>query len=497
VAQNLTAQTARGIKWTGIATIVHTILQIGYTTIMARLLSPSSFGVVATGLVVLNFASYFSYLGMSKALIQKKDLSNDEIRAAFTSNFILGLFFFLLFQITAPLAIYVNKDPQIVNVIRVISLAVLIESSAATALSLIRRNLKFKTLAIRSMISYIIAYVGIGISLAYFGFGLWSLVIAYVSQTFINGVLAYVMVRHSVLLTFNWQHYKSLFEFGTKITVIGFLEFLGHSIDTLIIGRLSGSATLGLYNRAAFLINLPLQHITTSLTQVLFPSLSKIQNDRERLRRVYLSAISLISIVICPLSVGISLAAEPIVLVMLGEKWQAAIPVLQILAISAFFRFTSHFGGVVCNATASLNQKLRLQTSYILVMIFLFYIFKDWGVSGFATAILLAEIFKNIGYIFVLKGIIYYQYIELFKAYKNSLFTTLVVGTFIYLSVWVAKTLVLIPILGFGLAVVSGGLGLGLAFIMPFNRAIRVEIMDKLSKITGKKAPKTALKTGN
>jgi lipopolysaccharide exporter len=489
VAQNLTAKTARGIKWTSISTITHSVLQIGYTAIMARLLDPASFGLIATSQVVLHFGSYLSQMGMAQAIIQKKDLSEPEIRAAFTSNIILCTFFFVLFQILAPFAPYLDKNSNedIILVLRWMSIAILLEGFSTTALSLIRRELKFKAFAIRNMLSYVIGYIGVGITMAYLNFGVWSLVFAYLAQMLINTIFSYAIVKHSLIPIFQWKHYKPLFEFGSKVSLISFLEFFGHSVDTLIINRLSGSSALGLYNRAGFIINLPMMQLTRSLSLVLFPSLSKIQGEIERLRRVYLSAITLISFLLFPIGIGVFFAADAIIHVLLGNKWNAAIPILQILALSAPFRFTSHFGGVICNATASLNPKLKLQVIYIILMCVLFFALSPWGLPGFATAILISEAFKNFGFMFVIKKIVKFEWTELWLAYRGGLVAGIITGLVIWLITTGLKMINLPYIIIFTGAIIGGGVGLLIALFLPLNRAIRMEIAEKLEKIANKK----------
>ncbi len=116
--------------------------------------------------------------------------------------------------------------------------------------------------------------------MAILGFGVWSLVFAALSQAFFSAVIAYVFVRHSLIFTFNIKHYRPLFSFGSKVTIISIFEFLGVNLDTLLIGRFLGASLLGIYNRAFTIVNLPLQNLNTSITKVLFPSFSKIQRDK-------------------------------------------------------------------------------------------------------------------------------------------------------------------------------------------------------------------------
>jgi len=432
--ESLTSKTFHGLKWSYISTITNAVLQIGFTAVMARLLEPRAFGLVAMAGVVLRFGSYFAQMGVAQALIQKKDISNEDIRAAFTSTLILGLLFFALAWAIAPFAIYIFDNSEVIPVIRVMAFSFVLTGLSTTALSLLRRNLKFRSLAIIEISSYALGYGGVGVRLAYSGFGVWSLVVAALSQSALSAILSYLFSRHDVSFMFFWKYYKELYSFGSRVSIISFFEFIGSNLDTLAIGHFLGANLLGIYNRAFMLVNLPIYYLTTSFSRVLFPSFSRIQLEIQRLKKAYLSAITLIAALIIPVCIGIMVASREIVLLILGEKWSAAIPVLQILAIAVPISMLSHFGGIVCDATANLNSKFIMQVTYVILLVILFFFFRRFGLTGFATAIVVGELLRNSAYLYLMKRVLKTSYKEMFSAYQPGLINGFIVGGTIFLA---------------------------------------------------------------
>ena len=232
--ENLTYKTVHGIKWNYISTLITSVLQIGYTAAMARLLEPAAFGLVAMAGLVLRFSSYFAQMGIERAIIQKKEINEEDVRSSFTLSVLLGIFFCLLLWILAPLALYIFNNDNVVIIVKVMALSFFFTGFSITSLGLLKRDLNFRSIAIIEIISFILGYLCIGITMAIMDFGVWSLVYAALSQAFFAAVIAYYFARHNLRFTFRIKHYKPLFSFGSKVTIISFFEFIGGSLDTLL-----------------------------------------------------------------------------------------------------------------------------------------------------------------------------------------------------------------------------------------------------------------------
>lgn len=482
VSESLTSKTLRGLKWSYVGTVTNSVLQIGFTSIMARLLEPGAFGLIAMAGVILRFGSHFAQMGVGSALIQKKEVTDEDVRAAFTSAVFLGILFCVLMWLCAPLAIYIFDSEKIIPVIRVMAVSFLITGLSTTALSLLRRNLAFRSLAVTEIISYVLGYGVIGIFLAYSGFGVWSLVVGALSHSALMAILCYAFCQHRVSFIYRWQYYKPLYSFGGRVSIIRFFEFVGSSLDTLSIGHFIGASSLGIYNRAFMLVNLPAQYLTSSFSRVLFPSFSLVQEELPRLKKAYLSTIMIFSAILLPTCLGIVAASREIVLLLLGQKWIAAIPILQILAIATPFNLLSHFGGIVCEATATLNIKLSMQITYVVILGALFCLVSPYGIVGFGIALVIGEIVRYTAYVFIVKRICNITPMEFVRSHLPSLISSLIVGASVY---FVASVLRGLNLSIFWVFVVEFVVGLGLMIIILFfgpHQILRREIQERFLK---------------
>ncbi len=432
---NLTARTFNGLKWSYLDTGINAVLQIGYTAVMARLLSPADFGLVAMANVVLRFGSYFAQMGMGSALVQKKDLSEKEIRAGFTSNVFLSVLMFAIFWFGAPLSTYIFNNQAVVPIVRWLALSFIFTGISTTAISLLRRELNFRSIAIIHIISFILGYAGIGIVMALNGFGVYSLVGAALSQGTILAVLAYLFSRHNLLFVFKWKYYKQLYSFGARVSIISFMEFISSNLDTMAIGRFLGDIALGFYNRAFMLINLPMYYLVNSLSRVLMPSYSRIQDDIPRLRKTYLSSILLVSSIIIPLSWGLSAASNEVINLVLGRNWGPSIPILQILALTIPFYFLSHLAAIILEATAKLSVKIFIQIISIILLIFLFVFLFEYGIIGFTIAVGISKLIEFFLYLMVIKSFLEINFKEIISNYSPGI----LIGTFVFLTIYILR----------------------------------------------------------
>ncbi|TPE43056.1 lipopolysaccharide biosynthesis protein [Pontibacter mangrovi] len=433
MSKNLASKAASGLKWGSVSTIANAVMQIGYTSAMARLLAPEAFGLVAISGVIIRFGSYFANMGLTKAIVQKEELEPQHIRAAFTASASLGLLFTFLTFLLAPLAADFFENPDVTPIVQVMSLAFLISGLSITSVSLLEREMKFKLLSIIEMVAYVLSYIVAGIVLAYLNFGVWSLIIATLLQMTISAIGAYVVVRHNVLLQFRLEPYKPLFSYGSRMSFISFLEFLSQEFGTILIGRVLGSHKLGIYNRAYMLVNLPMYMLTRTFTKVVFPSFSKIQNDIQKLGKIYLSSITLLAAIVIPACMGISVAAPELVRIVLGEQWGESVPVLQVLSLALSLSFITMFAGIVCDAKAVLNVKIVLNIVFILVIGSLFYLLREYGLVGFAFAVLVGELARMLMYQRVMHNVLELSYSQQLAIYLPGLLNGVLVAAGIYL----------------------------------------------------------------
>ena len=435
MGESLKARAVRGFQWTTMSALATSLLQIGYTSIMSRLLNPQDFGLIAIAQIIFSFVAYFARMGMGQALIQKDTLDEVEIRAVFTSSMILGIFTTLVIWLLAPYVTLVfNKvDPSVVGVTRGMSISFLVAGLSITSGSLLARQLRFKLLAAQEMSTYLVAYLGIGVTMGLLGYGVWSLVAAQVSQSVFAAIFNYAFTRHSLAPVFAWRYHRPFFSYGSKISLTSFVEFIGGVLSPFLIGRFFGDYLLGIYRQAHMILDLPIYKITYSIQSVTFPVFSLIQSEKERLTKAYVSAMVLMSAVLLPICFSVAVAAEEVILVMFGEKFREAIPILRILSIGMGFKYLTTFPGLVCDATARLSGKMVVQSSYVVLLAIAAYIFRDYGLMGFAYIVTFGETVRNFAYLVVTGRILNLNFKSHLSIYLPSLMVGLVNALAVYL----------------------------------------------------------------
>lgn len=359
---------ASGVGWGTFSTITVIGFQLVFMAIMARLLEPADFGLVAIANVSLRFFSYFAQMGTAPALIQKPKLEEGDIAAALTVSLGISSLFFVLVQFTAPLIESFFVMPGLGLVIRVLSINFIIGGLSAVSMGLVRRNTAFRAISIIEIVSYVIGYGLVGLTAAYRGMEVWALVAAFMTQSTLTAVLSYAVARHSLSFRHSAAQRRHFFSYGGRYSLIGFTEFLASNLDALIVGKLLGTAPAGYYNRALLLANLPVQQPANILTKALFPIMSSIgdQHDKQIIS-LQLSTL-LVGSYAFAVGAGLFIAAPDIVKVLLGNKWLDAIPILQMLTWSVGPLYISHVAGVTLDSMNKLKIKLRIQLPMLILL---------------------------------------------------------------------------------------------------------------------------------
>ena len=454
---SLTNRAINGLQWSFLSVVVISVIQIGYSALMARLVAPEAFGLVAMANVILRFGTYFSRMGIGSAIIQKKDLSDDDIRAAFTAALVFGLFVTLLIVIGAPLGKLIFDDEQVVSVVRVMAFTLFIAGVSTTATSLLRRQFRFRAIALVEISSFVLGAGGVGVVLALTGYGVWSLVYSSLAQGIFLAIFSYIFCQHSLKITFNLSKYKAILSFGSKVSVVSFLEFLGYNLDSMVIGRFSGAETLGYYNRANYIVRYPAEKISGSITNILFPALSRIQHDNEKLWEAYTSTIAILGVFLFVFAFAVSASAREVIGVIYGEKWLKAIPFLQVFAISVPFGLLKRVNGILLEALGKLKQKITVTVLYLFTLITLFFVFYRVDNIGFVYAFLLTEIIFYIVYTIYIVQFLNFPKMKILKMNVNLIFCGLVTflvvvifklmfGSNILTSFWTLLTEIIISI---------------------------------------------------
>jgi O-antigen/teichoic acid export membrane protein len=482
-ARSLTATAVQGVKWTTAATLTTSLLQVGYTAVMARLLSPEDFGLVALAGILLRFGSYFAQMGMEQAIIQKAELTELDVRAAFTSSVGLSAVFAALLMLLAPLGGQLLEQPAVVPVVRALAGGLLLTGLFATALSLLRRQMRFRTLALVEVSAFVVGYAGVGIVLAWRGYGVWSLVGAQLAQAAVLAVLAYGATRHAVRPLLDWATYRPLVHYGGWSSVISFCEYMTGELDKLSISRLWGAAAVGLYSRAWMLIGLPIYTLSASVARVALPSFSQVQHDRPRLRAAYLRSLVLIGSLIPPLCLGAAAAGPEVVRLMLGPKWLEAVPVFRLVCGVFALSMMNMFAATVADATATLTRKFWLTLAHAGALLGLFGLLRGFGLLGVAAGVLLGEVLRTVFYILLMRRVLDVTPAAVLRCYVPAAVLGAGVAGSIAAVSWLAQQAGWPLVVTFGAEVAAGAVSLGgLAVLLPL-RQLQAEVARHLGHL--------------
>jgi len=438
-----------GVKWSYLGAILRMLAQLGISAILARLLTPAEFGVVALALVVIRFAKYFADMGIVGAIVQARELDEQDTGAAFVLSTILGVFFSVLVVGSARFAASFYAMPELKMVLQWLALGFVISGFSTTAQGLLRRALNFKYLSLVDIVSYILGYGIVGVGMAMSGLGVYALVGAFLVQSVVQMIMVYARTRHTLRIPITVAPYRELMIFGSGYSLANFLTFLASNMDHLVIGKYFPPVTLGVYNRAKYLVSLPTYQMLVSLTQVLFPSYAGSQDDPERLRSLFMNGMLIIGLLLLPASIGMIAAANEIVAVLLGPQWGSAVPVLQICALFIPVDLMTSVGATMCSATGRLRAQVYIQLVTLTMLGLGLQAVSGGTIEQVAMVVALVYWLRFVIYMAVVKTIIHTRWIDHIHLHAGHVVASLWVYICIYgvtLILNSVPTIVLLPV---------------------------------------------------
>lgn len=305
--------------------------------ILARLLDPVVYGTVAIVTVFTTIFQVFVDSGFGSALIQKKDADDLDFSTVFYFNVITCLVLYLVMFFIAPLIANFYGNSQLTSIIRVLSLILVISGFKSIQTTYVAKNLQFKKFFWATLIGTVISAV-IGIIMAYKGFGVWALVAQNLINQAIDTILLWFIVKWRPKWAFSFKRLKTLFSYGWKLLASALLDVGYNQSRALIIGKRYTSEDLAYYNRGEQIPNLAITNINSSIDAVLLPSMSSVQDKKERVKQILKRSITISSFVLLPIMAGIAVCADSIVAILLTDKWVPCIPYLRLFcAIYAFY----------------------------------------------------------------------------------------------------------------------------------------------------------------
>ena len=336
MSESLKNKTVIGVGWSFIDNLSSSGITFLVGLVLARLLTPSEYGIMAILTIFIAVSNSIVDSGFSNALIRKTDARRVDYNTVFLFNLLVSGFLYVVLFLAAPAISRFFKEPLLVEVMRVIGWVLVINALAIIPRTLFVKEVNFKTQTKISLIASISSGV-IGIGMALAGLGVWSLVGQQLSRQLLNTLFLWIYCTWRPAWEFSMQSFKELFGFGSKILLSGLLNTIFNEIYSLVIGRCYTSAQLGQYTRANQFNQIFSSNLTTVIQRVSYPVLSSIQDESERLREAYRKVIKSTMLISFACMLGLAAVARPLILILIGEKWLPAVGFLQIICFSGMF----------------------------------------------------------------------------------------------------------------------------------------------------------------
>ncbi len=329
--------------------------------ILGRLLDPAVYGTIALITVFTTILSVFINSGMGTALIQKKDADDLDFSSVFYFSIVMCLFLYIILFFTAPTIARFYGRPDLIDIVRVLGLILIISGIKNIQHAYVSRHMLFKRFFYATLGGTIGAAI-LGIWMAYRGYGVWALVAQHLFNTFVDTVILWLTVKWRPKKMFSFQRLKSLFSYGWKLLLSSLLDTGYNELRQLIIGKKYTSSDLAFYNRGHQLPNLFIANINSAIDSVLLPTMSREQDDRERVKAMTRRSIQVSTYVMAPMMMGLAFVGEPLIRLLLTEKWIPCVFFMRIFCVSYMFYpiHTANLNAIKAMGRSDLFLKLEI-----------------------------------------------------------------------------------------------------------------------------------------
>lgn len=480
---------SNALKWAYMGNIGDRAISALVTFVLAGILGPRDFGLVSIAVIYITFIQMFLEQGLASALIQKKDLKQEHCDAVFWVNLGMSLSFVGLTILISGWWARINHAPELALVLSVLSLCIPIEGLSIVQAAMVRRELDFKTLTIRSNVSVFVGgLVGLGLAIA--GFGVWALVGLQLARDSTALLLLWKLSQWRPKFEFSWVHFKELLSFSIHSFLSGLGTFADQQAGAILLGVLFGPVAVGLYRLAERLMGSVVSMATTSIQGVSLPEFSRLQDQPEELKNSVLSCVRLSSMVTVPALVGMAVVSGPL-MATLGPKWVPATIVLKILCVQGMIITLSYFTGPLLTAIGKPYQVAKLTwastVAGIVSLVIAGMILRGSPVSSQVTGIALARALPNVllvtpVFLYILMHFARVSLRDLISALSSPVWASLSIVAAVFLfrltgaASWTRPTVLLV------LETAIGGLA-GLAVLLTLDKPLRGVARSLVSRI--------------
>ncbi len=379
------------MKWSSLSQILRQISQIITSIILARLLAPEDFGLLGMALVFISLVAVFNNFGIGSVIVQKQDLDDGNMSSIFWFSLLIGFLALLIIMAAAPFIAIFFSQSALVPIISVMSLNFIFISLSTVQNSILLKNLKLKKLTFLEVFSTVFSGV-LGVSLAFLGYGVWSLVWQSIALNLVYAILLWITNDWTPKLHFDWKDIKSIINFTGNLSGFNLLNYFSRNADKLLIGKFLGATALGYYTVAYTLMLYPLTNISSVLSKVMFPALSQIQHDYSKFRSFYLKSTKYIAFITFPMMLGLFAIADEFVLIVYGEKWAPVIFLIKVLSIIGLVQSIATMVGNIYLSKGRTDWMFRWSILASTIAVGAIFIGLRWGIDGVAVSYAIASI---------------------------------------------------------------------------------------------------------
>ena len=475
---SLKDKTVKGVFWSAFNRFSTQGIGFVFNIIIARMLLPEDYGVVAILGVFLSIIGCFVDSGFGSALIRKPDRTEEDFSTVFYYNLVVALLCYAVLWFAAPYIASFYDIPLLRSVTRVVGLGIIIGSVQGIMGIKLTIELDFKTKAKISIPANIITGI-ISLWMAYNGYGVWSLVFPGLISGIFSTFMLWLYVRWLPKLVFSWKSFKAMFSYGSKLLASSLLDVTYNNIYPIVIGKFFSSSLLGLYGRADSFAAFPSSNITGILQSVAFPVLSSIQNDEERLSKAYSRFLRMSVFVVFPLMVGLSAVADPFIRILLTDKWEGAIYLLQIICFSMMWYPVHTINLSLLHVKGRSDYFLKLEVMKKILGVIILSVTIPLGLVVMCYGRILGSLISLFLNTYYTKKIIGYGYFNQMRDIMPVLLHSLVMCVLVHLVVYFMPTLWLKLVMGI---IVGATYYIGGAYLMKFEELDETLTILKLKK---------------
>lgn len=473
--ESLKQKTVKGVLWSAIDRFSTQGIQFIFSILIARLLLPSDYGIVAMLNIFMAVSQSFIDSGFGTALIQKSDRTDTDFSTVFYFNIVVSILFYILLWFASPYIAAFYNIPLLEDITKIVALTLIFSAVSGIQNAKLSIAINFK---LRAKISLSCALLTgfVGLTLAYCGYGVWALVAQSVFSSFLQMLLLWIFVRWIPKFEFSWQSFRQLFSFGSKLLASGLLDTIYNNVYTLVIGKIFSSSSLGLYARASSLAQFPSSNITGVLQNVTFPVLCSIQNDDERLYVAYKRFVRMAAFIIFPLMIGLSVVADPLIRIILTDKWKGAVYLLQIICYSLMWYPIHAINLNILQVKGRSDYFLKLEIIKKIQGVFILCITVPMGLVAMCYGSVCSSIISLVWNTYYTRLLIGYGFLNQMKDIAHILIHSLLMGTIVFTTIYYIQDLYLKLFLGIILGIVYY---IGGAYLMHFEELKEVQMILK------------------